>query len=80
MRDRPQRTEVLESFPAPILIVGGEQDTLVPKDDLVAQSKRIPFLTFRSLTSVGHMGFYEAEEKALQAIEEFMLIVSNGEA
>lgn len=72
MRDRPDRTDVLKSFKAPILFIAGDQDTSVPFEKSQAQFEfmRQPHLTV--LKEVGHMGMYEATSESFEAISKFL--------
>lgn len=72
MRDRPSRERLLETFPKPILMIAGEQDTIVTYEPSSAQSKLMKFPFFCGLTDVGHMGMFENEPASLKIVKDFM--------
>jgi pimeloyl-ACP methyl ester carboxylesterase len=59
MRDRPDRRDVLRSFPRPVLLVAGGKDPVIPPTDLRKQAE---------ITS--HAAFYELEQQAHMALVE----------
>jgi pimeloyl-ACP methyl ester carboxylesterase len=71
MRDRPSREAWLQSFRNNFLIVAGDQDPVIPIHLLKHQSDLAPKSTFCELPEVGHMGMFEAPEKAIQVIRNF---------
>lgn len=77
MRDRPSREKILETFPKPILIIAGEQDTIIPFEATSAQSRLMQFPFFRGLTDVGHMGMFENEPASLKIVKDFMNLALN---
>ena len=72
MRDRPSMVKLLEIFPGPILMIAGEQDTIVAYGPSYAQSKLMQFPFFCRLTDVGHMGMFENEPESLKFVMDFM--------
>ncbi len=59
MRDRPDRTDVLRSFPRPILFVAGEEDPLIPPADLRRQAELASRAVFYELEHQAHMALVE---------------------
>lgn len=77
MRDRPSRVDVLRECRFPILILAGEQDTVLPISTLVDQSRLNSEILFHVLKNTGHMGMYEAEKEASEALNNFIFRVDN---
>lgn len=72
MRNRPNRSFVLESNPLPILFVIGTEDIAAPLADLLGQVKLPLFASIHILENVGHMGMIEAAETMTKHILEFV--------
>lgn len=74
MRDRPDRTPVLQSFAKPVLMIGGEKDGGIPASSLQEQAKlpRQPHLYI--LPDTGHMGMFERPEETLKMVRDFVKI------
>ena len=72
MRDRPDRTNVLQSFNGKILFLAGSQDTVIPSEALKNQAK-IPKNGFlKVFDRVGHMGMFEASQETRNELLEFL--------
>ena len=71
MRNRPDRTSVLESNPLPILFVIGTEDLAAPLADLLGQIKLPLYASIHILENVGHMGMLEDAETMTKHIMEF---------
>ncbi|MNP50166.1 2-succinyl-6-hydroxy-2,4-cyclohexadiene-1-carboxylate synthase [compost metagenome] len=70
MRDRVDRREILSSSSLPVLLVAGENDGIVPKErTFTAEGAHITQVV---IEGAGHMSMYEAPEKLVQAINDFM--------
>ncbi len=72
MRDRKDRQHVLESASYPVLFIIGKDDLLIPPDRTLPLIQKPAHAEALLLSGVGHMGFCEAKEKTLFAIEKFM--------
>lgn len=72
MRNRPNRTYVLESNPLPILFVIGTEDIAAPLTDLLGQVKLPLYANIHILEKVGHMGMLEAADAMTQHIMNFV--------
>jgi len=72
MRDRKDRQHVLEGAEYPVLFIIGKDDPLIPPDRMLPLILKPGHAEALLLSGVGHMGFYEAREKTLFAIEKFM--------
>ena len=72
MRDREDRTHVLEAFSRPVLFIAGEKDPGIPVDTIrrqVALNNRADAFI---LPEVAHMGMFEAPEACLKRIQKFL--------
>lgn len=72
MRNRPNRTSVLESNPLPILFVIGTEDIAAPLTDLLGQVKLPLHASIHILENVGHMGMLEAADTMTKHIMDFV--------
>lgn len=72
MRNRPDRTKVLELFKRPILIIAGEKDTGISLDSVKKQADLARNVTLHLLPEVAHMGMFENEEATLRQTSEFL--------
>jgi pimeloyl-ACP methyl ester carboxylesterase len=72
MRDRQDRTNVIASFPRPILFLGGEKDQGIPPETLVKQASLNSKAEAIIMPEVAHMGMFEAEATCLKKITGFI--------
>lgn len=72
MRDRPDRTHVLNAFKKPILFLAGEKDTVVTVDAIKSQAQMAKFPALTILQSVAHMGMFEDKSNALASLSAFL--------
>ncbi|MCC7201697.1 MAG: alpha/beta hydrolase [Nitrospirae bacterium] len=72
MRDRKDRQHVLETALYPVLFIIGKDDLLIPPDRTLPLIMKPAHAEALLLNGVGHMGFYEARDKTLFAIDKFM--------
>jgi pimeloyl-ACP methyl ester carboxylesterase len=72
MRDRPDTGNVLRDFPNRTLIIGGENDTAIPAENLKRLTLLSPKVQLEMIESIGHMGMFEAAEKTSAIIERFL--------
>jgi pimeloyl-ACP methyl ester carboxylesterase len=72
MRNRPNRSFVLESNPLPILFVIGTEDQAAPLVDLLGQIKLPLYASIHILENVGHMGMLEAADTMTKHIMDFV--------
>ncbi len=70
MRDRPDRNHVLETFPAPILLLAGEHDQIVPIDRAFSVTR--DSIETAVLERAGHMSMLEHPEALIEQIQAFM--------
>ncbi|WP_239618476.1 alpha/beta fold hydrolase [Cohnella mopanensis] len=70
MRERPDRAAVLERLAAPILLLAGELDEIIPSD------KRFPVtrdnVSAHTLKGVAHMGMMEQPQAFAEVIKAFL--------
>lgn len=72
MRDRPDRTSVLEEFKHPILFIGGERDSGISPESVKKQSNLASNATLHILPEVAHVGMFEDEKTTLGHVKEFL--------
>ncbi|MBZ0246899.1 MAG: alpha/beta hydrolase [Cyclobacteriaceae bacterium] len=77
MRDRPSNEKLIANFTKPILIVGGEKDSVIDIDSLREQAALNDLVSFHSLPEVGHMGMFEASSQLEEIVSNFVSIVDN---
>ena len=71
MRDRPDMTHFLKSFPNRVLFVAGEQDSIISTVALQEQSKLTPNGNLIVLQETGHMGMFEDVKGSVKLIKGF---------
>lgn len=72
MISRPDRTEVLRTFPRPILFICGEHDKAIPVEDSLRQS-HIPSHTYiHILRRTAHMGMWEETIAINEILAQFL--------
>lgn len=72
MRERPDRTSVLATFPGPVLIIAGANDEIVPLDTLMGQSVLPSNGRLAILSDTGHMGMYEAKGRSVKVVLDWV--------
>lgn len=72
MADRPDRSEVLRSFPRPVLFLVGLQDKAVPPAALDEQLALPAIADIHVFESVAHMGMFEATRPCQLALRRFI--------
>lgn len=71
MRDRPDRTWVLESSTLPVMVIGGIKDSLISIDDLRRVAQNAPNCELFEVPEAAHMGIFEAKTHCQTAISRF---------
>ena len=72
MMQRPDRTAVLKSWPKPILMIIGEEDSAIPFQ-LSLQQSHLPSLCYIHIAKeTGHMGMIEESTSCNEVILEFL--------
>ncbi len=72
MMQRPDRTEMLKNFSRPVLFLAGEQDSVIPYEDVVQQSGLALLSYLHVLHLSGHMGMWEEPNESSFILEEFI--------
>jgi len=72
MRDRADRTHVLETLKIPVLLIGGKNDATIPIAKLEELSQLSATIYLAEIEDCGHMGMYEQKEKTYQVLNEFL--------
>jgi len=78
MRDRLSTEDCIAKFTKPILIVGGQNDPLIPISSLVEQAALNSRASIYALQRVGHMGMFEAKPELVDIVHHFVSRVENG--
>ena len=68
MKERPDRTAVLQDSSLPLLLIGGMRDNYIPKEVFEKLVELAPHAEVLRLTESGHMGFLEEPEKSAEAL------------
>lgn len=71
MRRRKNRNKVLREFKHPVFFIVGQYDNAVPLKKVLPQLAFAPHTEAIVLHKVGHMGFIEAKQETLAAINAF---------
>jgi len=74
MRNRPDRSAVLENIDCPVLIIAGEQDAVVSIEKSLSFSAYPDTCSMHFLPKVAHMGMFEAPKKCRQIINDFIAL------
>ncbi|MDO9374829.1 MAG: alpha/beta hydrolase [Ferruginibacter sp.] len=72
MIQRPDRTEVLKTFPKPVLYIIGEHDTAIPLDASLKQCYLASQSHVHILAQSAHMGMWEETSKVNDALLSFL--------
>jgi pimeloyl-ACP methyl ester carboxylesterase len=72
MKDRPRRDIILSLVKYPIMMVIGEQDNVLPYEQLLEQSNLIKNKSVLYLEHDGHMGFLESPRESNKALRKFL--------
>ena len=72
MRDRPDRTHILEALNIPVMFIVGKEDNSVPLESSMKQIHLPQKSVVHILSNVAHMGMFEDETATLLAVEDFV--------
>jgi pimeloyl-ACP methyl ester carboxylesterase len=72
MRDRTERTDILRTFPRPILFLGGDKDQGISVASIREQATISPNSQVKILSGVAHLGMLENEKESLEIIRTFI--------
>ncbi len=74
MRDRASTSDILNNFNKPVLILGGEHDSIITTESIRGFGHSLKKGTVRILNETCHMGMFEQPEAAISIISEFLLV------
>jgi pimeloyl-ACP methyl ester carboxylesterase len=80
MRDRQDRTAVLQKATVPVLIIAGKEDPAVPLEATLQQCHLPEDSTVHFLGHVGHMGMFEKTTRTRAALVQFAETLSPANA
>jgi len=72
MRNREDHFDTLKKLNVPVYFIIGKQDSRIPLDSIMPQRELPSNSEALIIDDVGHMGFIEAKEKTLLALEHFL--------
>ena len=72
MKNRPDRTSVLNTFNKPALLIIGENDVAVPLEDSLKLAEMGSHTEALILKNCGHMGMFEKPSTTLTKLKEFL--------
>jgi len=73
MRDRPSSVGFLEDFEKPVLVLGGEKDTVIPMESVEEFSRLAKKCTVHVLKDTAHMAMFEMRDEAITIVADFVL-------
>ncbi len=71
MKERPERVDLLQSPPVPILFIIGKKDNFIPYPVAKEQAELSDEIQAIELENSGHIGFIEEKRKVLEMITDF---------
>jgi len=74
MRDRPDRSDLLKNLDKPVLVIGGENDSVINLESLRKLVSISANIQLQMLAGTGHMGMIESPSETAQAIRNFILV------
>ena len=80
MRDRPDRTQVLESVAVPAAVIVGEQDSVTPPAESKAMASVLPDATMTVVPGAGHLSPIEQPVAVNAALRRLLTKVDNSAA
>jgi pimeloyl-ACP methyl ester carboxylesterase len=72
MRDRVDRTAELPAVRCPTLVIGGEQEQVIPPAEMQRMSAAIPGARFVAVPGAGHLAHLEAPRPFTAAVASFL--------
>jgi pimeloyl-ACP methyl ester carboxylesterase len=79
MRDRPSSIDFIKGTSAPILIVGGEKDTIITAEVTLEVGRLASNSVVHLVKNIGHMAMYESPEEAINIVGAFAHKISGNE-
>lgn len=71
MKNRMDREIILNFAPYSVLYIIGKEDNILPYESLIEQAELPDKGSYLLLENVGHVGFVEAKDKTLKALQTF---------
>jgi pimeloyl-ACP methyl ester carboxylesterase len=72
MKERPDRTRVLQDASLPLLLIGGMKDNYIPPEVIDRLESLAPHARVLRLKESGHMGFLEEPQPIYQAFQDIL--------
>ncbi|MEP7325399.1 MAG: alpha/beta fold hydrolase [Gemmatimonadota bacterium] len=73
VRDRPDSSPLLPSLgDIPVLVVAGEQDQIIPLDEITRMRDAIPGAALRVIPKAGHLVTMEQPQQFTRAVQDFL--------
>lgn len=72
MKERPDRSHILQETNLPVLFVIGKKDNIIPNEVYEEQAKLSDRIERLDLENSGHMGFIEEKDQFLSKMKEFI--------
>lgn len=76
MIQRPDRTHVLKNLSFPVLLTIGDQDELIPVQDLLVQAALLQKPMVQRIPSAGHMSMLETPDELMEILRNYIFTVS----
>jgi pimeloyl-ACP methyl ester carboxylesterase len=73
MKDRPDRTSVLQKAGFPVLFLAGTHDPLLPVDKVDEMKNKCPGSKVQHLENSAHVGFIEQKKESIRIIRNFAI-------
>jgi pimeloyl-ACP methyl ester carboxylesterase len=74
LRDRPDATPLLKTIDVPVLVIAGDEDTLIPRDAADAMFEALPDAQLSVIGRAGHLSSLEAPREFGRALETFLRV------
>jgi pimeloyl-ACP methyl ester carboxylesterase len=72
MRDRPSSIDFIGSTTCPLLVIGGDKDSIIPAEITIDHGRLAPHAEVHLLKDVGHMAMFESPKETQTLIELFV--------
>ena len=72
MRKRPDRSQIIQDFPRPVLFLSGDLDVVVPEDYRLQQPLLAQVGSTHQLSDIGHMSMIENPALFVQIVRDFL--------
>lgn len=72
MKQRPDRTKIMQESRVPLLLIGGMKDNYIPVEVFERLGSLVPHAKVLRLAESGHMGFIEEPREAAAAIADMV--------